>query len=79
MDRRSFLKSALSAPALVMTPGLLMPVKPRVIEPKVTKCAVYRGMTRTVYDWKTDCHFYFWNGEFCSVKLGRTGERGGTG
>lgn len=31
MDRRTFLRGALAAPVVITTPGLLMPVKPRVM------------------------------------------------
>lgn len=33
MNRRSFLLSALAAPVVIRTPGLLMPVKPVVLAP----------------------------------------------
>lgn len=55
MKRRSFLTGALAAPALVMTPGLLMPVKPRVIRgiasPTITTNVRYKGMRGTTYEW----------------------------
>lgn len=75
MKRRSFLTGALAAPVLITTPGLLMPVKPRVTHLRIARGVVFHGKTGTTYEWQGSGSFSLEFGEVYYIEVEGGGRR----